>query len=775
MIPDQNQQVPGANENVAPAIGAPRVDAASHVPALPVWLYAASIFLSAFLLFQVQPILAKLILPWFGGAAAVWVISLAFYQLVYLLGNLYAHVLIEWGGPRFSTRAHALFLFASLLLLPIVPNPTWQPHGSEEPMWRVLGVLAATVGLPFLLLSATSSLLQAWHTLGRKGARPYRFYALSNAGSLLALLSYPVLVEPLVSTHHQASFWSVGYGVFVALCATFAFRPPVLRSVSAAASLEPKQLRTRDAGRTNLALDQIAEKVPPTVILSEAKNLSCCDQATKKDDSRDERPGWRLQLLWLGLAASASALLVSITHYVSQNIAAIPLLWVVPLSIYLVTLILCFEGDRWYPRWLFLRLLPIALGGMAYALSPEFEGGGPQLQIPLYFVGLFICCMVCHGEMAALKPQPRFLTTFYLMVSAGGAVGGLFVALAAPFIFRGFYELPLALGVCAVVVLMVLVSKPRQSGAASRSGPGLGRPAIVAAEVLTVFLLALLFYVVRTQNKQALVMIRNFYGVLRVSIVPPSGVRPAVTQLRNGTVVHGEEILDAARSDVPTTYYAQQSGIGITLLFARQSGNIRVGVIGLGIGTLARYGQTGDHYFFYEINPQVVDLANQLFDFLGRSEAQVDIIPGDGRLSLARQSPQDFDVLVVDAFSGDAIPVHLLTREAFELYFRHLKPQGVLAIHVSNRLLDLPPVVEAGARAVGARAIKVTNAEDEANAVYESTWMLVDRTATPNPTASALAESRVTLPPGTSVQTEDKERVLRPWTDDYSNLVEILK
>jgi spermidine synthase len=255
--------------------------------------------------------------------------------------------------------------------------------------------------------------------------------------------------------------------------------------------------------------------------------------------------------------------------------------------------------------------------------------------------------------------------------------------------------------------------------------------------------------------------------------VGPSGVRPAVTQLRNGSIVHGEEILDVARNDVPTTYYGQKSGVGITLLFARQDGNIRVGVIGLGVGTLARYGQKGDHYFFYEINPLVVDLATNLFDFLRQSEAQVDVIPGDARLSLERQAPQDFDVLVVDAFSGDAIPVHLLTREAFELYFRHLKPQGVLAIHATNRFLDLPAVVEAAAPTVGARAVKVTNSEDGANAVYESVWMLLDRTATPNRTMSALAESRVSLPPGTSSEIEDS--VKRAWTDDYSNLVEILK
>ncbi len=283
-----------ANEQALAAHG-------KNSPGLPVWLYSGSIFLSAFLLFQVQPILAKLILPWFGGAAAVWVISLAFYQVTYLLGNLYAHILIQRSGPRFSTRAHALLLLASLLLLPIVPSAFWQPRGSEEPMWRILGVLAATVGVPFLLLSATSSLLQAWHTLGREDARPYRFYALSNAASLLALLSYPVVVEPLVSTHRQALIWSAGYGVFVALCLAFAFRPP-------------------------------AVKLPPKA------------HAAAKPRSSEERPRWKLRLLWLGLAASASALLLSITHYVSQNIAAIPLLWVVPLSLYLLSLDPLFRG-----------------------------------------------------------------------------------------------------------------------------------------------------------------------------------------------------------------------------------------------------------------------------------------------------------------------------------------------------------------------------------------------------------------------------------------------
>ena len=674
-----------------------------------IWFYAGTIFLSAFLLFQVQPILAKLVLPWFGGAAAVWTISLAFYQLTYWLGNLYAHILIQRGGPRLAGRVHAVVLLGSVLLLPILPRPFWQPQGSEEPVWRILGLLATTVGLPFLLLSATSPLLQAWYTHGRDGARAYRLYALSNAGSLLALLTYPVLVEPLLSTSHQAWIWSVAYSGFVVICAAIAF-------------------------------GQRAAALPAS------------------ESAATERPDWKLQLLWLGLAATASALLLCVTRYISQNIAAVPLLWIVPLSLYLLSLILCFEGRGWYRREWFLRLLPVLLGGMAYALSPEFANAGPELQIPLFCTGLFVCCMALHGEMTELKPRPEFLTLFYLMVSAGGALGGILVAVLAPRVFRGFYELPVTLGLCAIFFLVALHREPRTSPRR------VGQPVLLGLTGLAALLIAFLVYVTQLQNQQALVMVRNFYGVLRVNNVPSTGIRPAMKQLRNGTIIHGAQILDAARRNAATTYFGTQSGAGVALLLARQRGNIRVGVIGLGAGTLARYGQKGDHYSFYEINPLVIDLAKTQFDFVGQSPAQVDIIPGDARLSLERETPQNFDVLLVDAFSGDAIPVHLLTRESFGLYFQHLKPQGVLAVHVSNRFLDLPPVVEASARAFGARAVKVTSAEDQANAIFQATWMLVDRPAAP----SGIAGVAETAPP-------EEERVVRTWTDDYSNLIEILK
>ncbi len=677
-------------------------------------LWGLLIFSSAFLLFAVQPILAKLILPWFGGAAAVWLTSLAFFQAAYLLGNLYAHLLLRRLSSRDSGRVHALALLASLLFLPVIPRPFWQPLPGQEPAWQIVGLLGATAGLPFLLLSATSPLLQAWYARRNSGALPYRFYALSNAGSLLALVSYPVAIEPHMATHRQAQIWSVAYAAFVAAGFWLSLRH----------------------SKSHPAPDGLP-------------SAAC-------------KPSLKTRLLWLFLAADASALLLAITHHVSKDIAAIPLLWIAPLSVYLLTLILCFTSPRWYQRPLLLRLLPVALGSMAYALLPDFENAPPQLLIPLFLGGLFVCCMVCHGEMARTKPQPAFLSAFYLMLSAGGALGGLLAAIAAPHLFRGFYELPIALACCAVLACLALLRDP----------PPSSRPALLAAALITLALTAFCGLVIARQSRQAMVMARNFYGVLRVNDLPAAGIRPAMRQLRNGTIIHGAQILNFEKRRTPTTYYAPQSGAGIALRAARGQGPLRAGIIGLGAGTLASYGRPGDVFTFYEINPLDVDLAQTQFDFLRASQAQIEIIPGDARLSLQRQPSQNFDVLLVDAFSGDAIPVHLLTREAFQLYFRHLKRGGLLAVHVSNRFLDLPPVVAASARAAGAHSVKITNPEDPSAAIFQSTWMLARRDG-PETGLLTAASLQSLLPEGASA--EQVQRTVPVWTDDYSNLFEILK
>jgi len=681
---------------------------------VPLTLWAGVIFTSAFLLFEIEPILAKIILPWFGGSAGVWTVSLMFFQITYLLGNAYAHWLVNRASSRMQTRLHAMLLAVSLLLLPIIPKDFWKPSGAGDPTWRILGLLAVTIGLPFLLLSATSPLLQTWYSRERENARPYRFYALSNFGSLLALLAYPVIIEPNIGTRHQALGWSYAYAVFVVLTVFIAIR----QTASPAAAVLPAR-------------------------------------------SASTAPDWRLQLLWIALAADASILLLAITNYLSQNVAAVPLLWILPLSLYLLSMILCFEGGSWYRRFVFLRFTAVALGGMAFALSPDFVNAGPLLQIPLFCAGLFVCCMTCHGELAILKPSREHLTLFYLMVSLGGALGGIFVGVIAPYAFRGFYELPIGIAGCAVLLWIVLHHDPTTIFYRARTQA----PSLILTG-LTVLLIASLFVVTRRQSEMTRLMQRNFYGVLRVRDLIATDSEPLRRELLNGTIVHGVEILESdRRKKEPTTYYSPESGVGRALQASGEHGPINVGIVGLGTGTLASYGRAGDRYRIYEINPGVIHIAATQFDFLRDSGARIEIVPGDARLSLEREATQNFNVLVVDAFSGDAIPVHLLTREAFQLYLGDLAPQGILAVHISNKYLDLAPVVEAAARDLGVSWKIVVNQSDKKQEILASSWMLVSRDS------QTLADPH--FPEITFF--EKQPRGLRVWTDDYSNLLRILK
>jgi SAM-dependent methyltransferase len=688
--------------------------------ALPFW--GATLFLSSFLLFQVELIFTKLILPWFGGAAAVWITCLMFFLLAYLLGNLYAYWLAG-KNSRLQSRVHIALLALSLLLLPILPRASWKPVSGDNPMLYILGVLATTIGLPFVILSATSPLLQAWYVRDREGGgRPYRFYALSNAASFLALLSYPLWVEPYFTTSHQAIGWSLAYAVFAVCCAGIAFG-------------EQRKFNSGAAPRDHFLAG--ASTAAPA----------------------GARPAWTLQLLWVALAADATALLLAVTNHLLQNVAAVPMLWILPLALYLLSLILCFEGHGWYRRFLFLRLLAVAVGGMTYALLPDFANASPKLQVPLFCISLFVCCMVCHGELEKLKPNPEYLTSFYVMVSAGGALGGIFVGLIAPLIFSAFRELPIAIGSCTVLYLIVLCRDP------TTTLYGRWRlAALVLGGALTAVLVFYLYQLTARHDDGVRFMARNFYGVLRVRDLPATDVLPFRRELVNGTIVHGLEILDAGRLTQPTTYYAPQTGAGIALLSAENRGALNIGAVGLGAGTLAGYGRAGDHYVFYEINPLDIRIAQTLFSFLRESKAKIEIVPGDARLSLEREPAQNFDVLLVDAFSGDAIPIHLLTREAFQLYLRHLKPDGVLAIHVSNRFLDLTPVVEAAGRSLDLSTATVVNTLDQPNLVFTSTWILLARTQGDLP-AQSPTPAYIKVPP----------RILPPWTDDYSNLLKILK
>ncbi len=686
--------------------------------------YGLVIFSSAFLLFQVQPILGKMILPWFGGSAGVWIVCLLFFQTALLLGYLYAHLLSQVFSPPLQGRIHAALLVASLAALPIVPKPIWKPATPAHPAFHILILLTLCAGLPYFLLSSTSPLLQAWYGRREASSVPYRLYALSNAGSMLALLSYPILVEPRIGTSHQALGWSWAYGGVAILCAGVALASP--------------------AGAPR---DAPTESAPV--------------------------PAWGDRILWMSLAACGSALLLAITRHILQNVASVPLLWIIPLALYLLSFILCFEGRAWYHRDFFLRLLGVALASVAYALAPSFSGLPLLVSIPLYCGCLFVCCMFCHGELARLKPHPAHLTSFYLMMALGGALGALFVALLAPWLFSGDYELRIALGCCALLVLVVHHRDPGSQFYRARWKPAwlLLVAAVLAVNVSLVF-------TARQDAESVRVRERNFFGVLRVldqvaeNVVVLNGEPgqftaedPHFKKLMNGTIDHGLQFTSPSRRREPTTYYSPRSGIGIALTAARAQADLNVGVIGLGAGTLAAYGRPGDHYTFYEINPLVLQLANLEFTFLHDSPAKIDVVMGDARLSLEHEPPQEFDVLAVDAFSGDSIPVHLLTRQAFALYFRHLKSQGVLAVHISNQYLDLEPVVAAAAFDLSKEAVKIRNEADGARGISGATWILV---AAP---AEFLGKDQIEEH-GTKL-TSASPQIL--WTDDYSSLLSVLK
>ncbi len=726
-------------------------------------VYAATIFLSAFLLFQVQPLIAKIILPWFGGSAAVWAAALLFFQLVLLAGYGYSHGLIRYLRPRAQMIVHAALLAVSCALLPILPSPHWKPTEAGDPTLRILALLAATIGLPYFLLSSTSPLLQAWYVRKSGSQVPYRLFALSNFGSMLALISFPFLVEPRLSSSQQAYSWSAGYIVFAGLCVLAAWT-----------SRHAKDLVTEDIGAS-------------------------------------DRPTFAQMILWVSLGACASTLLVSVTNHLSQNVAPIPFLWVAPLALYLLTFIFAFESDRIYRRWIFLPLLVPSLGGMAYMIWAASGNLHIKFMIPSFCLGLFVCCMMCHGELARRRPAPRHLTVFYLMVSLGGAVGGIFVALIAPHVFRSYLELPIGLAACAVLALIVLWNieikkidalpwgfamgiaigalivaikgpgtlhseQDLRIGIGGIAGlaiaallanqiPSLGAWPLRAAMVIVAG--GLIGYMARSQREEVKgyrLLVRNFYGVLHVRDTQEDEYAERV--LYHGTINHGEQVLDDRYRYVPTSYYGLSSGVGRAITAVQSRGAIRVGVIGLGAGVLSTYGRPGDYYRIFEINPLVEQIAQTEFSFYPHSPADKRILLGDARLTLERMEPQNFDVLAVDAFSSDAIPIHLLTREALALYFRHLKPDGILALHVSNRYLDLVPVCARGAEEFSKRAEVVSDDASEAAYLSSSTWVLLSSQA-------SWFDSKPFQ--GADMTPAKAPADFRTWTDDYSNIFQILR
>ncbi|SPE61083.1 Integral membrane protein-like protein [Verrucomicrobia bacterium] len=713
-------------------------------------LFAVTVFFSAFLLFAVQPMMAKFLLPSFGGTAAVWATCLVMFQTLLLAGYAYAHLLRAKLSPPAQRWIHLGVLSVSLFFLPPSPPAGLTANLAGAPTWTLLRCLFSSVAVPFFALSATAPLLMEWFRQAAPGRAPDRLYAFSNAGSLLALLGYPVVLEPSFSRTMQARLWSAGLGLFVALCAAVAWR-------SARGALKVEERGEQKSNNKN------AKPLPASAVA----------------------PAW----LWIGLPACGSAMLLALTNQLSQDVAPMPLLWVAPMSVYLLTFILCFEGPRSYRRGLFMPLCFFALLLLAWLLAVGYLQA-LWVQVGGYLLVLFAACMVCHGELYRLRPPPERLTAFYLCISLGGALGGVFVALVAPALFKTLLETPIvALAVAGLVTYLLWREegggyrtdrtdltdrtdrtdrKRRRAAAAARSrSPKPARLAFVATLVITVSL----GYVLYDLRSGSIHFSRSFYGAYRVKGGPTMLLDKVVYTLTpgparillSGQTYHGLQFREGAAARMPTTYYCEEGGLGLALRELPVATNRNIGVIGLGAGTIAAYGKPGDRFRFYELDPEVLHLAQTYFTFLTNCPVKVEVALGDGRLSLEREPAQGFDLLVLDAFAGDSIPIHLLTDEAMRIYMRHLKPEGVMAFHISNNHLDLEPVVRGLADKYGLSAVLApARFQEPRQGKLASVWMLVssNRTFLDRPAIAGLARAYLGQP--------------LLWTDDYSSILPIL-
>ena len=692
-----------------------------------------AVLLGAFLLFQVQPLLGKFFLPWFGGSATVWSVCMLFFQTILLAGYAYAHWLSQRMTLRTQVRVHLAVVAAAVAVLcvqaacwalPLFPGLFWKPTGADAPHIRLLGALLVAVGIPGIALAATSPLMQAWYAAAAPERSPYRLYALSNAGSLGALLSYPFLVEPLMPLPGQSMLWSILFGLF-GLC-------------------------TVRAGWLLLKDGRISESISPIDQTSQAGN-----------------PRRGLKATWILLAFCGSVLLLGTTNQLCQEVAVMPFLWVAPLAAYLLTFVLTFRSSGGYSRVFWIPAFAVTCGASAYAFSEPF-GTGIALQGLIFMFTMFSGCMVCHGELVRLKPLPRHLTSFYMSMSIGGALGGAAVSLAAPVLLTGIWELHLGLTLTWLALAAALFTE--KSTWHSQARIRFVRIVAVAAAFL---LGGTLFWVERDQGAVPIVARRDFYGLVRVFEYNLGMPEWHLRALYHGATKHGLQFQDPELKDEITSYYGPDTGIGLAILFhpKRMAADepIRVGVVGLGVGTVAAYANSGDQFRFYEISPAVIELSTgdaPVFTYLADSSGEMTVVPGDARVSLEREldlgQVQQFDVLALDAFSSDSIPLHLITVEALRLYLSHLAPGGIIAIHISNRFLRLHPAVFRLADEIGwaSRRVNTTNIFTPGAAASE--WMI-------------LAQREQTfVDNGIDELVQQRELAhdsVPLWTDDYCSLL----
>jgi hypothetical protein len=694
--------------------------------------YILSVFISAFLLFQIQPMIAKYILPWFGGTPAVWSTVQLFFQVFLTGGYAYAYFLIGRVRPTRQWKTHIILIVASLIQIvllgilwpsPITPALSLRPLNVGYPIFYIFLLLLISVGLPYFVLASNGPIMQAWFSRMFPGKSPYRLYALSNFGSFLGLVSFPFIVEPAMVLREQGWLWAIFFVLFVLLVGFIAFI----------------------SSRTN-------EVAVPSKGSSEVLDVNPPSRSTKS--------------LWLILSAIASLMLLAVTSQITQEVAVIPFLWVIPLTVYLLSFVLAFSGERWYSRPVYSILMLLATIGFVWTLLSKTNN--LILEVSIYSGLLFVICMVCHGELYRLRPHPSYLTNFYLLVSIGGALGGIFVNFISPVLFKGYLEFYLGLALVWVMLAVLTFIRPTV-GLPPRNKFAID--VMIGSAAISVVLFS--SFLIAAFYSGYLLTERNFYGVIRVAKINEDTPEFSAYTQMHGITMHGFQFISPEKREMPTTYFGDHSGIKVAILnHPKYRKGLRVGVLGLGAGTLAAYGQPGDVYRFYEINPLVVDLAEGkggYFSFLRDSNADVSIVLGDARISLENElvsgSPQNFDLLVLDTFSGDAIPVHLVTEEAFALYLQHLAPDGILAAHITNRYLDLKPVLWQLAKHLNLSMVVIDN-RINSKTEFSSRWILLskDPSILQNPAILERAQSL-----------DGYETSIRLWTDDYSNLFQILK
>ena len=719
---------------------------------------AIAILLSAFLVFQIQPVFSKMILPWFGGGPAVWTACMMFFQLTLLAGYAYAYSINRLLSIRGQAIAHLVLVVAALLFLPIIPANSAKPVDGTYPTLRILWVLISTIGLPYFLLSATAPLFQAWYAAKLPGRIPYRLYALSNVGSLVALLSFPFVIEPTMNSELQAYAWSAGFitfGIFTGLLTIVIYRT----------------------------------KNQPLIPVPEA-SLTASEDASSTDATPKN---W---LKWMSLSAIGSFALLSISNHLSQELTVSPLMWVLPLSLYLITFIINFDRPQWYHRRAWAVASIIGIFAFAFlkneiykTVDRWFDSAGIAFAVGDYeydvivqsgfsLLSLFLICMIAHGELVRIKPAANRLTSFYMAMATGGAVGGMTVAVLCPYLFKTFFETPLTLVIgLALAVYIILPSNiktnlfsPVIKKAASTSA-GLIRVGLIGAGLILFGMgSALILYGTWSHaNADTLIETRNFYGTLRVDLENSNNQEKLGHGLYHGNTFHGFQFIDKKLVNEPTTYYSRSSGVGNAIEFLKShKKSIRVGIVGLGTGTTAAYGRPDDYFHFYEINPAVINIAENTFSYLKNCLSKVDITLADARIAMEREENQKYDLIVLDAFSGDGIPAHLLTVEAFDVYKKHLAANGIIAVHVSNRYLNLFPVVAGTANHHDFEMVYIEYIPSDDSGMEESSsdWMLLTNNQ------DFLQDELIQ-----ELSQDPRQWYALPitWTDQYSNLIEVMK